>query len=108
MHPKPPRSTVGWGSAANVSRTSRIVLAALTVVLVAVVPAGGVLVGPVLTSPDSGTTVDALPPFKWEPVEGAASYSFEFSGDPAFNSTHATATTKNTRATRSRRPASPP
>ncbi len=62
-------------------------------------PAGGVLVGPVLTGPDSGATVDALPPFKWEPVEGAASYSFEFSGDPAFNSTHATITTKNTRAT---------
>ncbi len=62
-------------------------------------PAGGALVAPVLTGPDSGATVDALPAFRWDPVEDAGSYTFEFSGDPAFNSTHAIITTKNTRAT---------
>ncbi|HET9666234.1 MAG TPA: hypothetical protein VFP09_05745, partial [Desertimonas sp.] len=57
------------------------------------------LVAPVLTGPDAGASVDALPAFKWDPVTDAATYTFEFSGDPAFNSTHTIITTKNTRAT---------
>ncbi|HXV32674.1 MAG TPA: hypothetical protein VD769_01595 [Gaiellaceae bacterium] len=81
------------------SRTPRIVLAALAAALVASVPAGGVLVAPVLTGPDPGANVDELPAFKWEAVVGAATYTFEFASDPSFNATQAIVTTKNTRAT---------
>ena len=64
------------------SRTPRIVLAALTVALVAVLPAGGALVAPVLTGPDAGATVDALPAFKWDPVDGRRDLHVRVLGRP--------------------------
>lgn len=80
------------------SRTPRIVLAALAVALVVVTPAATAPVAPVLASPDDGATVNTLPPFKWNAVADAATYEFELSADPGFNSSEALVTTKNTRA----------
>ena len=80
------------------SRTIRIVLAGLIAALVLVAPAATAPVAPVLTSPDDGATVSALPAFKWEPVADASTYELELAGDPAFDSPILNVTTKNTRA----------
>ena len=93
-----PRSTVLWGSAATVSRTSRLVFTALAVALVLVAPAATAPVAPALTSPDDDATRSALPAFKWDAVADAANYQFELAADPAFNSPILNLTTRNTRA----------
>jgi hypothetical protein len=82
-----------------VSRTPRIVFAALIAALAVVAPAATAPVAPVLTSPDDGATTSALPSFKWDAVADAATYEFELAGDPNFNSPIVNLTTKNTRAT---------
>ncbi len=99
MHGAPLHFTLRQGSAAYVSRTSRIVLGVLAVSLVLVAPAATAPVAPVLTSPADDVVVTALPVFKWQPVADAASYELELAGDPAFNSPILNLTTKNTRAT---------
>jgi hypothetical protein len=77
----------------------QIVVAALAIALLAVSPAGSAPGTPVPVLPASGTVVDALPTFGWNPVTGAARYEFELAGDPGFNSPLATIFSRNTRAT---------
>lgn len=80
-------------------RKQSFTLLALALALLVATPAGSALVAPVLTGPDDGATVDALPAFTWNAVAGASTYGFEFSADPGFNSLIAQTSTKNTRAT---------
>ena len=95
-----PRPRCVWGSAATVSRTSRLVLAALTSRSCSSRPPRGALVGPIAHR--AGRRRDTRTPSPRSggmPSQDAASYEFELAGDPAFNSPILNLTTKNTRAT---------
>ena len=94
-----PDTTVLWGSAATVSRTSRLVLTALIAALVLVAPAASALVAPGPHAPDDGATVTALPAFKWDAGRGRRPpTSSSWRATRRFNSPILNVTTKNTRA----------
>jgi hypothetical protein len=78
---------------------TRLFIATLAVLLVAVAPAASAPAVPTTVAPASGTEVDGLPRFAWDAVSGAARYEFQLSADSAFNSTQASFFTENTRAT---------
>jgi hypothetical protein len=86
-------------------RHFRLVLAALAAAALAVAaPARGALTPPALVSPGAGASVEALPPFAWNPVPGADSYEFQVAADQNFNSPvlgrgEGSFATRNTRAT---------
>ena len=79
-------------------------MAALTLALVSVAPAGGAPSVPSVVTPANGASFAFLPAFGWNAVSGADRYEFEIAADPGFNapvlgSTYDHFFTKNTRAT---------
>jgi hypothetical protein len=78
---------------------TRLLIAALAVILVAVGPASGAPPVPNPVGPADGAEVVFLPSFAWDAVAGADKYQFQLAADQNFNSPLFNITTKNTRAT---------
>src|SRR6478672_9104505 len=86
-------------------RHFRLVIAALAAgALMLAAPAQSALTSPVPLDPGNGASFQAIPPFAWSPVHGAAQYQFQVAADQNFNSPvlgqgEGNFVTKNTRAT---------
>ena len=84
----------------------RVVKGALaaTAALFSAAPAGAAVPTPTLVSPAASASVQALPPFAWNAVAGAARYEFALAADAGFNAPvlgmgEGQFFTRNTRAT---------